>query len=81
MSLKTLSWRAGLRGSDSDHSAPVSKELWGEKEKAEAPRGCVGRSWCEFVRTVGVGGDQGQAGPEGLPACVCFFLRRAFLWP
>lgn len=72
---KTLSWRAGLRGSDGDRSAPVSKEpyslLWGEKEKPETPRGRVGRSWWEFVRGVGVGETRARLVPRAFqPECI-----------
>lgn len=56
MSLKTLSWRAGLRGSDSDHSAPVSKELYsgGRRKRQKRPEdvwdaagvsSCAGWGW------------------------------------
>lgn len=58
MSLKTLSWRAGLWGSDGDHSAPVCKDLYsgGRRKRQKCPEDvweaagvylCAGWGWGE----------------------------------
>lgn len=53
------------------HQSPRNSTLGGGKEKAEAPRGCVGCSWCEFVRRVGVGETRARLVPRAFqPACV-----------